>query len=138
MTPRSLLRASKAFTWNFARTNPQSTARSASQRHAWSIPQRDFASKTEADAKLEELQELYATAKNEFEIASEETEKKTVYAEDDRAAAQAELQKLKAAFDDAVQDSAPEVGTEIKARVGQRIRELDRAVEAMNEMAMED
>ena len=73
-----------------------------------------------------------------FEIASEETEKKTVYAADDRAAAQAELQKLKAAFDDAVQDSAPEVGTEIKARVGQRIRELDRAVEAMNEMAMED
>ncbi|MCJ1439501.1 hypothetical protein MMC27_008895 [Xylographa pallens] len=97
-----------------------------------------YALKSEADAKLEELQELYATAKDEFEIASEETEKKTVYAADDRVAAQEELQKLKAAFDNAVQNSTPEVGAEIKARVGQRIRELDRAVEVMEEMAMED
>ncbi|MCJ1471981.1 hypothetical protein MMC13_000625 [Lambiella insularis] len=73
-----------------------------------------------------------------FEIASEETEKKTVYAADDRAAAQEELQKLKAAFDDAIANSTPELGSEIKTRVGQRIRELDRAVEAMEEMAKED
>lgn len=53
-----------------------------------------------------------------FEIASDETSKKTIYAADDRAAAQEELQKLRTAFDDAVATSTPEVGSEIKARVG--------------------
>ena len=73
-----------------------------------------------------------------FEIASEETERKTLFAADDRAAAQEELQKLKAAFEEAVEHSEPGVGAEIQARVGQRIRELDRAVEAMEEKALED
>ncbi|MCJ1379857.1 hypothetical protein MMC17_002960 [Xylographa soralifera] len=136
MIPRSLLRASNAFPRNCPRATPP--LRAASQWHAWSIPQRGYASKTEADSKLEELQELYATAKDEFEIAFEETEKKTVYAVDDRVAAQEELQKLKAAFHDAIQNSVPEVGAKIKARVDQRIRELDRAVEAMEEMALKD
>lgn len=80
----------------------------------------------------------YATARDEFEIASEETEKKSVYAADDRAAAREELAKLKAAFDDAIDNSRAEVGAEIRTRVGQRIRELERAVEAMEEMAKED
>ena len=75
---------------------------------------------------------------SQFEIASEETEKKTVYAADDRAAAQEELAKLKTAFDDAVRDSSPDVSAEIKSRVGQRIRELDRAVEAMEQAALEE
>jgi len=74
----------------------------------------------------------------QFEIASEETEKKTVYAADDRAAAQEELKKLKEAFDDAVDNSPPDVSAEIKSRVGQRIRELDRAIEAMEQAALED
>ena len=77
----------------------------------------------------------YATAKDEFEIASEETEKKTVYAADDRAAASEELGKLKHLFSEAVNG---EGGGEIQRRVGQRIRELDRAVEAMEERAKED
>ncbi len=74
----------------------------------------------------------------QFEIASEETEKKTVYAADDRAAAQEELAKLKAAFNDALEMSSPEVSTEIKNRVGSRLRELERAVEAMEQAALED
>ncbi|MCJ1390998.1 hypothetical protein MMC18_003859 [Xylographa bjoerkii] len=143
MIPRSLLHASTSFSYKVTSgrhdmIRSSLVVRAPLQRRAWSILRRGYASKTEADAKLEELQELYATAKDEFEIASEETEKKTVYAADDRAAAHEELQKLKAAFDDAVQSSAPEVGAEIKARVGQRIRELERAVEAMEEMATED
>ena len=77
----------------------------------------------------------YATAKDEFEIASEETEKKTVYAADDRAAAHEELAKLKAAFEEAIKD---EGGEEIKNRIGQRVRELENAVAAMDEMAKED
>lgn len=73
----------------------------------------------------------------QFELAFEETEKKTVYAADDRAAAQEELAKLKTAFNDAVENSAPNVSAEIKSRVGQRIRELDRAIEAMEQAALE-
>ena len=120
---------------------------------------RHYVSKSAADAAVEELQELYATAKDEvysllssvmcysaqrtdfvqFEIAQEETEKKTVYAEDDRAAAKEELAKLKEAFDAAVnQAENDDIGKEIARRVGQRVRELERAVEAMEEMAMED
>ncbi|KAK3178004.1 hypothetical protein OEA41_000136 [Lepraria neglecta] len=87
------------------------------------------------DEKIEEIQELYATAKDEFEIASEETDKKTVYAADDRAAAQEELAKLKKAFEKAV---AEEGGEEIKRRVGNRVRELESAVATMEERAMED
>ncbi len=87
---------------------------------------------------MENLTDLYATAKDEFEIAAEETEKKTVYAADDREAAAAALQTLKDGFQKAVKESAPEVGKEIQSRVGQRIRELENAIKAMEERAMED
>ncbi|EXJ96357.1 hypothetical protein A1O1_01483 [Capronia coronata CBS 617.96] len=87
---------------------------------------------------MENLNDLYATARDEFEIAAEETEKKTVYAADDREAAQEALQTLKDAFEKAVKEGDPEVGKEIQSRVGQRIRELENAVKAMEEMAMED
>ncbi|MCJ1452331.1 hypothetical protein MMC28_002673 [Mycoblastus sanguinarius] len=100
-----------------------------------SKPLRSYVTKTTADEKIEEIQELYATARDEFEIASEETEKKTVYAADDRAAAQEELTKLKEAFEKAVAEPG---GEEVRRRVGNRVRELERAVEAMEEMAMED
>ncbi|KIV78266.1 hypothetical protein PV11_09998 [Exophiala sideris] len=91
-----------------------------------------------ADALMENLTDLYATAKDEFEIAAEETEKKTVYAADDREAAAEALQMLKEAFERAVKESDPDVGKEIQSRVGQRIRELENAIKAMEEMAMED
>ncbi|KAL6242356.1 hypothetical protein RBB50_010904 [Rhinocladiella similis] len=91
-----------------------------------------------ADALMENLTDLYATAKDEFEIAAEETEKKTVYAADDREAAVAALQTLKEAFEKAVKESDPDVGKEIQSRVGQRIRELENAIKAMEQLAMED
>ena len=91
-----------------------------------------------ADALMENLNDLYATAKDEFEIAAEETEKKTVYAADDREAAQDALKILQEAFAKAVKESDPEVAKEIQGRVGQRIRELENAVKAMEEMALED
>lgn len=70
-----------------------------------------------------------------FEIASEETDKKSVYAEEDRTAAQEELAKLKSAFEKAV---IGQEGKEVGRRVGGRIRELERAVEAMRERALEE
>ncbi|KAM0796408.1 hypothetical protein BDR22DRAFT_893260 [Usnea florida] len=96
---------------------------------------RTFAAKTTADASIEELQELYATAKDEFEIASEETDKKSVYAADDREAAKGELAKFKEVYERAIGSAD---GEEIKSRIGSRVRELERAVEAMEERAMED
>lgn len=72
----------------------------------------------------------------QFEIAMEETEKVSVYAEDDRKAAREELDKLKAAFKEIVEGPDREVGEEVKRRVGGRIRELENAVQNMEELAM--
>ena len=66
----------------------------------------------------------------------EETEKVSVYAEDDRKAAREELEKLQAAFKAVVEGPDREVGEEVKRRVGQRLRELENAVQNMEEMAM--
>lgn len=87
---------------------------------------------------MDELTELYSTAKDEFEIAAEETEKKTVYAADDREAAQEALTALKDAYDKAVRESSPEVAQQVQSRTGPRIRELENALKAVEEMAMED
>jgi hypothetical protein len=97
-----------------------------------------FAQSPTADALMENLNDLYATAKDEFEIASEETDKKTVYAADDREAAREALIILKDAFEKASKESAPDVAKEVLSRVGPRIRELENAVNAMEEKAMED
>lgn len=72
----------------------------------------------------------------QFEIASEETEKMTVYAEDDRQAARQELTKLEEAYKAVVEGSDIELAEEVKRRVGQRIRELQNAVKAMEEQAI--
>lgn len=96
---------------------------------------RGYAEKTSADDLIEEIQEQYATARDEFEIASEETEKKSVYAADDRAAAREELDNLKEMFEKAVEGAD---GEEVKRRIGQRIRELDHAVQALEKSALED
>ena len=87
---------------------------------------------------MENLTDLYSTAKDEFEIAAEETEKKTVYAEDDREAAKEALNLLKEAYEKAVRESDPETAQEVQRRTGPRIRELENALTAVEEMAMED
>lgn len=74
----------------------------------------------------------------QFEIAVEETEKKTVYAADDRSAAAEELKKLVDMFEAAMKEESAEVTAEIKSRVGQRIRELDGAIKGLEESALED
>lgn len=58
-----------------------------------------------------------------------------MYAADDRAAAREELNNLKEMFQKAIEG---EDGEEVKRRVGQRIRELDNAVEALEKSAIED
>ena len=99
------------------------------------VPPRKFSTTSTADELIEEIQDQYATARDEFEIASEETEKKSVYAADDRAAARQELVKLTEMFEKAVAGSE---GEEVQRRVGQRIRELDNAVEGLEKAALEE
>ena len=99
------------------------------------LPSRNFATKSTADELIEDIQEQYATARDEFEIATEESEKKTVYAADDRAAARQELDKLKEMFQEALAGSE---GEEVQRRIGQRIRELDNAVEGLEKAALEE
>ncbi|KAE9371510.1 hypothetical protein N431DRAFT_341744 [Stipitochalara longipes BDJ] len=96
---------------------------------------RKYATKTTADVLIEDIQEQYATARDEFEIATEETEKKSVYAADDRAAAREELNKLKEMFEEALAGSE---GEEVQRRIGQRIRELDNAIEGLERAATEE
>lgn len=113
---------------------------------------RNYASKSSADQIVEDIQEQYpqplrsyrsqalrqiryATARDEFEIAAEETQKKSIYAADDRAAAREELTALKELYEKALEGTD---GDEVKRRVGQRIRELDTAVEELNKADYED
>jgi hypothetical protein len=79
---------------------------------------------------------LYGTAKDEFEIASEESEKNTTYAPDDRAAAREELDALLGYYKGVVEGDDRGAADEVKRRVGHRIRELENAVLAMEEAAI--
>jgi hypothetical protein len=85
------------------------------------------------EAAIDEITEMYGTARDEFEIAAEETEKNTTYAEDDRAAAREELDTLLTYYKGVVEGEDKAVAEEVKRRVGQRIRELEQAVLAMEE-----
>ncbi|KAL8998232.1 MAG: hypothetical protein Q9169_002636 [Polycauliona sp. 2 TL-2023] len=78
-----------------------------------SVSHRRYATKSTADEIVEALTEKYATAKDEFEIASEETDKKSVYAADDRQAARDELDSLKNDFEEVVKGAE---GEEIRRR----------------------
>ncbi|KAE8858261.1 hypothetical protein PTNB29_07476 [Pyrenophora teres f. teres] len=88
------------------------------------------------DEAIEQIQELYGTARDEFEIASEESEKNTTYAPDDRAAAREELDRLLEYYNGLIERGDRAVADEVKRRVGQRIRELENAVLAMEEAAL--
>lgn len=96
---------------------------------------RTYATKSSADGLIETLQDQYFTARDEFEIATEETEKKSVYGAGDREAAREELDKLKEMFEGACKG---EDGEEVKRRIGGRIRELDNAVQALERSALEE
>lgn len=89
-----------------------------------------------ADAAIEEIQELYATAKDEFDIASEESEKNTTYAPDDRIAARETFDQLLDFYQGIVHGPDSAVANEVKRRVGSSIRELEGAVLAMEEAAL--
>ncbi|KAK3702927.1 hypothetical protein LTR37_014776 [Vermiconidia calcicola] len=93
-------------------------------------------SKSPADEKIEEITELFYTAQDEFEIAMEETEKVSVYAEEDRKAAREELTKVQEAYRGVVEGGDATLAEEVRRRIGQRIRELEQGVGAMEEMAL--
>lgn len=71
----------------------------------------------------------------QFEIATEETEENTIYAADDRAAAREHLEKLQETYEGIVDNVnyTVEAREEVKRRAGQRIRELAKAMEALEE-----
>jgi ethanolamine utilization cobalamin adenosyltransferase len=66
----------------------------------------------------------------------EETEKMTVYAEEDRKAAREELTRVQEAYKACVEGPDQELAEEVKRRIGQRMRELEQGVNAMEELAM--
>ena len=136
--------------------------------------------KSQADQIVEELEDLYLTAKDEFEIATDSTDSATVYAESDRESAQEALRQLVSVYvlytnsevaeeatagertaSELDQDNTQneenggrvtlEVNTnfdptkitddvrrEVKKRAEQRVRELEAAVQALEERASND
>lgn len=70
---------------------PKPTARAYADR-------KGSTGKAEADLLVEELQELYEVAKDEFEIATESTDSSTIYAASDRESARDALNQLSAVY----------------------------------------
>ncbi|KAH0610340.1 uncharacterized protein H6S33_011867 [Morchella sextelata] len=97
-----------------------------------------FGGRNPVDVKVDEISEQYAIAKDELEIAVEETEKRSIYAADDRATVREELEKLENLYRDSVSTSPAEQGEEIRRRVEQRIREFKNAVQELNKADLED
>lgn len=86
----------------------------------------------------EELNQMYAETKDEFEIATESTEARATYAAEDREAARDELEKLTKRWEE-VLEIGGEVTEDLKKRpIGQRIRELTAAIEELNKKDFED
>jgi hypothetical protein len=77
----------------------------------------------------------YGTARDEFEIAAEETEKNSTYAPADREAAREELDNLLEYYTGILEGDDRAVAEEVKRRVGGKVRELEQAVLAMEEAA---
>lgn len=114
-----------------AAPTPASFTTTTTRRHASS------SGRSPADEVAEELQVVYGEAKDEFEIAVESTEANATYAGEDRAAAQEELERLRSVWKEALEGEA-EVVEELKRRpIGQRIRELENAVEELERWANE-
>ncbi|KAJ5379233.1 hypothetical protein N7509_012352 [Penicillium cosmopolitanum] len=121
-----------------------------------------------ADNLIEELQDLYEIAKDEFEIATDSTDGSTIYAASDRESARDALNQLVTVYElytgakvakthadgdggAAAEGEAgvvetnfdpaglsEEVRGEVRRRVGQRVRELKNAVEILEERAHDE
>ncbi|KAJ4286436.1 hypothetical protein N0V90_013136 [Kalmusia sp. IMI 367209] len=88
---RSLTILAPTHQWTRFQTPTPTPPSAPSPRHPASLlllpPPTSSDAAATIDAVIEEIQDLYGTARDEFEIAAEETEKNTTYAADDRAAA---------------------------------------------------
>lgn len=147
--------------------NPKnlSISRAFSSTPASSSPAATSSSgKSQADLIVEELQELYETATDELEIATESTDSATIYAASDRESARDALNSLVVAYDIYTASEPPAnvdpakgegsegeetfvelsidpaeipdaVKDEVKKRVGQRVREVKSAVEVLEKRA---
>lgn len=130
--PRRHLHLQNARPSRFVQPRQTQQLRTATTDTASSSPQNTPA----GDAAVEEITELYATAYDEFEIASESTEDNATYAEEDRKAAREELDRVLEAYKK-VGEGDSGTAEEVRRRIGQRIRELEQGVKAMEEKAME-
>ncbi|KAL2858387.1 hypothetical protein BJX68DRAFT_262912 [Aspergillus pseudodeflectus] len=106
------LTLSRQFLFTF-RTTPSINNSSAATRRPFSSTPASSSpvsstGKSQADLIVEELQELYETATDELEIATESTDSATIYAASDRESARDALNTLVAAFELYTTGAAPE------------------------------
>ncbi|KAL5341809.1 hypothetical protein BJX70DRAFT_395538 [Aspergillus crustosus] len=78
---------------------PNTSIRAFSSTPSTNSPPSTSSGKSQADLIVEELQELYETATDELEIATESTDAGTIYAASDRESARDALNALIAAYD---------------------------------------
>lgn len=130
-TPSTALSSVRTFT----RTAKHGLASEAPGSKTAPLPTLPPDAQAAVDAHIEHISDLYGTARDEFEIAAEETEKNTMYAPDDRAAAREELDRLVEYYRGVV-EAGDVVGNEVRRRLGGRIRELEGAVKALEEAAL--
>jgi len=95
--------------------------------------QRETKSYATVKEAMQEIEEAYDGAREEFQIAAEETQENTVYAAEDRKAARGEFDKLKALFEQYIDGEGlePEGKEELQKRAGHRIRELEQALRTL-------
>lgn len=95
-----------------------------------------MSSRTVADEKIEYVTELYYSAQDEFEMAMEETEANSSYAEEDRKAARDELVKVQAAYKKVVEGSDADLARELERKLGGKLLELEQSVTALEQLAI--
>ncbi|KAH8425831.1 uncharacterized protein LDX57_003575 [Aspergillus melleus] len=104
---------------SLTRTVPVAQTLSSTSTSASASTSRTLATssgKTPADEIVEELQELYENAKDEFEIATDSTDGGTIYAASDRESARDALNQLLIVFELYTQDHSP-TQTAVRAQV---------------------
>ncbi|KAH0387658.1 hypothetical protein KCU92_g1408, partial [Aureobasidium melanogenum] len=96
-----------------------------------------LSTKSAADEAIEDITELYSTARDEAcKNHSHTTNQKLTLPLPNREAAREELTKVQEAYRGIVEGPDTELAEEVKRRIGQRIRELEAGVKNMEDIAM--
>lgn len=90
---------------------------------------------SEAELLYDDIEEQYATAQDEYEIALEETQNGTIYAEDDRKAAKEQIERVLKQYIAAMKGGNSEAADKLSKGLHEKIRQLVEDMEKLESMA---